>query len=240
MSVESAFAPASRRSRTLSQALVVTGIVIAVANMVLAWVMMFTRPTDVVDANAHQQQPVAESKSTQMDDGIAMTMEWMRPLVRSEQRRELVNSNILTLTVAFSFALMAIGFSLFVMGIDGALSFNGEIKQVGRLVLKTASPGMLCILLSALTLILLLWFTQVTFGDTQEAAKAEVIRAEAEARVRLIEAEAGAKERQNSELESARVSREAEEQRVRFEQQLELERARAQGAAAAPQPPRPR
>lgn len=235
MSVESVLAPASRRSRTLSQALVVTGIVIAVANMVLAWVMMFTRPSDVADANGHQL-PVAESKSKQLDDGTAMTMEWMRPMVRTEQRRELVNSNILTLTVAFSFALMAIGFSLFVMGIDGALSFDGEIKQVGRLVLKTASPGMLCILLSALTLILLLWFTQVTFGDTQEAAKAEVIRAEADAKVRLIEAEASAKERQNSELESARVQREAEEQRVRFEQQLELERARAQAAAAAPPP----
>jgi hypothetical protein len=238
MSDESALAPAPRRSRTLSQALMITGIVIAVANMVLAWVMMFTRPSDVADANAHQQLPVAESKSRQLDDGTAMTMEWMRPLVRSEQRRELVNSNILTLTVAFSFALMAIGFSLLVMGIDGALSINGEIKEVGRLVLKTASPGMLCILLSALTLILLLWFTQVTFGDTQEAAKADVIRAEADAKVRLIEAEASAKERQNSELELARMQREADEQRVRFEQQLELERARAQGSPTVRQQPK--
>jgi hypothetical protein len=231
-------APYPRRSRTLSQALVVTGIVIAVANMALAWVMMFTRPTDVVDANAHRQVPVAEGKAAQADSGTAMTMEWMRPLVRSQQLRELVNSNILTLTVAFSFALMAIGFSLFVMGIDGALSFNGEIKQVGSLVLKTASPGILCIVLSALTLILLLWFTQVTFGDTVEAAKAETIRAEADARIRLIDAEASAKQMQNMELERARAMRELEEQRTRFEQQLELERARA--PVASPAPPLPR
>lgn len=226
-------APAPRRSRRLSQALVVTGIAIAVANMVLAWVMILTRPTDVVDANTHQQVAAVEGKAAQMDSTTAMTMEWMRPLVRSEQRRELVNSNILTLTVAFSFALMAIGFSLFVMGIDGALSFTTEVDKVGSLMLKTASPGVLCILLSALTLILLLWFTQVTFGDTQEAAKADVIRAEADARVRLIEAEAAAKQRQNMEVELARATHELEVQRMRFEQQLELERARSQAATPA-------
>jgi hypothetical protein len=234
MSIDPATGQAPRATLSFSRALVVTGILIAVANMALAWVMMFTRPTDVADANSHLQQPVAEGKAAQADASSTLAIEMMRPLVRTEQRRELVNSNILTLTVAFSFALMAIGFSLFVMGIEGALSFRGELAQLGSLVLKTASPGILCIVLSATTLMLLLWFTQVTFGDTQEAAKAQVIRAEADAKTRLIDAEATAKERQNQALESARLQREIDEQQTRFLQQLELERARSQPSPPAP------
>ncbi|HRH88058.1 MAG TPA: hypothetical protein PLO41_14505 [Rubrivivax sp.] len=234
MSQETESDPAVQRlpPRPLSQALVVTGIVIAVANMVLAWVMMFTRPTDVTDAIADPRAAAVEGKAAQLDPSMAATMAWLGPSLRSDQRRELVNTNILTLTVAFSFALMAIGFSLFVMGIEGALSFHTELDQVGRLVLKTASPGILCIVLSTLTLIVLLWFTQTTFGDTAEAAKAETIRAEAEARVRLLQAEADVKEKEG-EANAARAQRELEAQTTRFEQQLELERARAQPSAPA-------
>ncbi len=230
MSTDPTTLPAPRQARTLSQALVVTGILIAVANMTLAWVLMFTRPTDVPAASAHAAAHATAEGAVTTDASSPLLVETMRTLVRSEQARQLVNSNILMLTIAFSFALMSIGFSLFVMGIEGALSLHGKVPALGSLMLTTASPGILCIVLSTLTLMALLVFTQMTFGDTQEAAKAEAIRAEADAKVRLIDAEASAKERQNLELEAARSRREAEEQQVRFEQQLELERVRAQAA----------
>lgn len=222
--------PKVPRVHTLSQALVVTGIVIAVANMALAWIMMFTRPTET--AILAQPAPAAAAKPQESTPSNDFMSEMLRPAIRSGAMREVADTNVRTLTVSFAFALMAIGFSLFVMGIEGALSFRGEVPDIGRLVLTTASPGILCILLSAGMLALLLVLTQVTFGDTQEAARAEVIRAEAEAKVRLMEAETDARQRQNFNLEAEQARLEADEWRRKFEAQLEVQNA--QGRPAPP------
>lgn len=62
------------------------------------------------------------------------------------------NQSLATLAVAGGSALLAIGFSLFLIGSDGAfnLEYNGQSPASGKLALFATAPGLLCIFLGAL------------------------------------------------------------------------------------------
>lgn len=205
--------------QALSRALVVTGIAIAVINMILAWTIMFTRPVGPsLQDRAPPPAPTTTAEKSTTDQSLTYIF---TPLFRATELQHVGEQNIRILAVAFSFALLSVGFSLFVMGIEGALSLKGEVNNLGKLVVQTASPGVICILFSTVVLTVLLVLTQVQFGDTQEAAKAQGIKAEAEAKARLIDAEANARMRQNMEKESAKWQRRMEEDRVKFQRESE-------------------
>ena len=67
-------------------------------------------------------------------------------LLRTIQNRQ----SLTVVSMCAAFALIAIGFALFVMGAEGAFSFSGEVKDRGTLVLQSASPGLLCFVLAAI------------------------------------------------------------------------------------------
>jgi hypothetical protein len=205
-----------RAHQSLSGFLVVTGIAIAVVNMALAWTIMFTRPL-----GPPITAPVAQTSVGAKSDGAA---DVIGPMIRAAEAQQVGEQNILILCVAFAFAVLSIGFSLFVMGIEGALSVQGEVADFGRLVVRTASPGVLCIVLALAVILTLLVLTQVRFGDTQEAAKAELIRAEAQAKTEQTIALQAARFDLQLKEESAKLERKLEEDRIKFEQKLEQDR----------------
>jgi len=219
--------------------LVVTGIVIAVANMVLAWTIMFTHPT--VPSQSQAPGPAKqETAAGQADSSMQQVYQIFQPVFRQAELKQISEQNVLRLGIAFSFALLSVGFSLFVMGIEGALSVSGEVPDLAKLVIRTASPGVLCIVLATAVITTLLVLTQVTFGDTKEAAQAELVRAEAEAKTQQTLAEESArlkraldednaKFQQKMEEDKIKFERQVEQEKIKFERQLELERVR--GAA---------
>jgi len=230
MSAHDSPTPESRKNsrHTLSGALVVTGIAIAVINMALAWVMMFTRPTGIPSTNISAQISSVEKKATTSDSSMEFLTQMLTPLVRSYELKGVGEQNVLVLAIAFSFALLSVGFSLFVMGIEGALSLRGEVADMGKLVLRTASPGVLCILFSTAILATLLVLTQVKFGDTQEAAKAELIRAEAQAKTQQTIAEESARFKRQMDEDSAKFQRKMDEDRINFEREMERYRVKVE------------
>lgn len=220
-----------------SRGLVITGIVIAVLNMSLAWVMLFfgqpflrteqleqfartqlSAPLSATDAGA--SSPPDSAASDQIA-GLEPSERWLHKMLEMFQQESEIQARQTTLLLAFCFALVAIGFSLFVMGIEGALAFRGDAREFGSVALKVSSPGLFCIFLAALLIALSLGnrFDEVStqlpeskvdiiqaesLGKEQviraEAdAKEQVLRAEAEARERVIEAEMAARQRASPE-----------------------------------------
>jgi len=203
------------RSTRWSRGLIVTGIIIAVLNMALAWSMMFLGPTPqrgdhaanppraqtslepakAQSAPARPEPPGAATTRTQnpWDSsesptlGLAKLMEMYQGMAQSQERQ-------MTLLLGFCFALISIGFSLFVMGIEGAARFKGDAKEFGSLTVKVSSPGLFCIFLASM--LVALSFAGSSGGNANEAAesKADVVRAESDGKEQLLRTEAQTKE----------------------------------------------
>ena len=191
-------------NRRWSQGLIVTGIVIALLNMALAWTMMFFGPTP------HREAVAASQVTTQVEsavpvssyDGNTYLVKMWDVFERESQAQERRS----TLLLGFCFALIAIGFSLFVMGIEGAIAARAEAADFGMLAIKVGSPGIFCILLAAVLVGLSLVGPAMspqaappeTKADTVRAeseGKEQILRTEAEARSEVIRTEAEVKER---------------------------------------------
>lgn len=56
------------------------------------------------------------------------------------------------LTIGTGIALFAIGFALFIIGVDGAFKVHLEARQDAKIVLYGSTPGLLCFLLGALVI----------------------------------------------------------------------------------------
>ena len=113
-----------------SKYLTAVGVVIAVANMGAAWIMMW---------NITLMGQLSNIKISGRGHDTSIVA-----LIANNQH--MVN----ILGLAFSFALIAVGFSLFVMGIESAVQLKGEHKDFGGLALKTTSPGVVCFVLAAI------------------------------------------------------------------------------------------
>ncbi|SAL04934.1 hypothetical protein AWB81_06947 [Caballeronia arationis] len=196
-----------------SRGLTVAGIVIAILNMALAWTMMFSgadRPAADV-ASSHEafksafHGPASDSRTTntpQSDTSVPSNVKdaelggMMDKLVQALQILSASEERRTTLILGFCFALISIGFSLFVMGIEGAIGLRGEARDFGSLLVKTSSPGLFCILLASLLVaVSLVSSSDKAPGAATEPTKADILRAEADAKERVIQAETSAKER---------------------------------------------
>jgi hypothetical protein len=203
--------PHSRRT-SWSRGLVVTGIVIAVLNMALAWIMLFLGPSfqsgtlsttsplapDVAQSsrvesdakpplpsNTAPRVPRIEDSTNSSNAMMANLFEVYQKMSQSEERQT-------TLLLGFCFALMSIGFSLFVMGIEGAADFKGDAKEFGSLAIKVSSPGILCIFFSSLLIALGIGGLSRS-PPIQPESKADAVRAEFEGKEQVLRAEAQAK-----------------------------------------------
>jgi hypothetical protein len=226
------------RDKIWSRGLTITGIVIAILNMALAWTMMFANSerTAATTEEAAARKTRAASQVMRLDsqpaakpqaattiptksttDAADSSATMMAAILGATELTTQSQERRSTVLLGFCFALIAIGFSLFVMGVEGAIGVRGEAKDFGTLLVKTSSPGLFCILLSA---ILVGMNMLPALSDSRAApaesktdvvraegsaksdairedafAKEQVLRAEADAKERVIEAETNAKER---------------------------------------------
>jgi hypothetical protein len=80
--------------------------------------------------------------------------------------RVLSNRHILSMVaIGCSFTMMAIGFSLFVMGIQSAYAFKAGSDGNGTVALQATAPGLLCfVLATAIVISTMLHPTEITTG----------------------------------------------------------------------------
>ena len=131
-----------------TQWMVIAGIVIACANMGLGWkIMAESRPSRLTkttsDAATHAA-PVSAAEA------LPLAVRLHEANVDAVWRAATYQHAVTTVGLAFSFGLLAVGFALFVMGIESAFSVKGEYQELGTLALKATSPGVLCFILAAL------------------------------------------------------------------------------------------
>ncbi|NUQ75892.1 MAG: hypothetical protein HUU21_20305, partial [Polyangiaceae bacterium] len=65
--------------------------------------------------------------------------------LRTVQNRQTIS----IVAISSGFALVAIGFALFIMGAEGAFNVKGNVGDRGNLVVKSTAPGLLCFVLAA-------------------------------------------------------------------------------------------
>lgn len=171
-----------------SRILIILGVIIACVNMSLAWVIMF-RPPEIVPSGQIERTLPAESKQQPAADDFVSMIELIARMSAPGSAR---TYHVTVLVLAFSFALLAIGFSLFVMGVEGALHVSGSSTEIGSVAVKMTSPGLACILTAAAIIGLTLFFG--SDFETAEKARARGVEAEAKAKETLLRAEAAAKE----------------------------------------------
>ena len=128
-------------------------IVIFIFNMTGAWYMVVRSGGVVGRALIDPTRPTASSLALEKMSGADGNGHvFLNHLLTAElQLRTVQNQQTLSVVVmSAAFALLAIGFALFVMGAEGAFKITGKISDGQNLVLKSTAPGLLCFILSAL------------------------------------------------------------------------------------------
>jgi hypothetical protein len=176
---------------TWSQWLTITGIVIALANMALAWIVLLVGPgyetgASQIFSNPPQKLNLMKGGSTA---GDAFDFQLLSGLARWALSKGQLDFHELVLILGLAFTLMAIGFSFFVMGIESAINVKGGNRDFGWIVVKTTSPGWIAILLSGLLMGLTVYSRGKLPIDPKTSAQAQLIRAQAEAKLREAEAQ---------------------------------------------------
>ncbi len=141
-----------RRAGWLS---LVLAILVFVANMGAAW-WITSESTDVISQPLITEQATVASRvldsaqyATANSHILLNRMLDSELMLRSAQNRHTIT--VVSLSVAF--ALLAIGFALFVMGAEGAFEFTGEVEDKGNLLIKATAPGLLCFVLAMIIVV---------------------------------------------------------------------------------------
>ncbi|MEM7011729.1 MAG: hypothetical protein AAF585_09615 [Verrucomicrobiota bacterium] len=133
------------------------GVVVFLINMGLAWKVMFdtraslTKPMILSGTN---DSPNLETLSATFQDMKANELAALtRTLDNNIHLKAISNKqSLVVVTMASAFSLVAIGFALFVMGIEGSFRFNAESQQLGKILLASGSPGLACFLFAGIIL----------------------------------------------------------------------------------------
>lgn len=148
--------------------------------MVGAWWLAVRSQTTVAKPLNEQVLAVARTLAgAQHNDPTAQI--YLNRLLDAEiHLRAIQNQQTLSVVaMSVAFALMAIGFALFVMGAEGAFLLQGDVPNRGNFVLKSTAPGLLCFLLSAslvwIALTGRLSFSNSAFRLQPESAPAAVL-----------------------------------------------------------------
>ncbi|MEM7193300.1 MAG: hypothetical protein AAF402_00025 [Pseudomonadota bacterium] len=146
----------------------ILAVVVFMANMVAAWWItgestdVIGRPlvSDQVTATsiAMESAPLANANGHILLNRVINT----ELMLRAAQNRHTIT--VVALSVAF--ALVAIGFALFVMGAEGAFRLEGKVQDQGNLMVKATAPGLLCFVLAVIIVCFaLLSKTDLELGD---------------------------------------------------------------------------
>lgn len=126
-------------------------ILVFLLNMIGAWAVA-GRSTQVIGRPLvmdGQRTAVAEAIGLAGSDN-QKTHVFINRLLDADTQARVIQSRQSVVVVAMSaaFALIAIGFALFVMGAEGAFKVQGQVADRGALVVKATAPGILCFVLA--------------------------------------------------------------------------------------------
>jgi hypothetical protein len=145
---------AEKKGSWKSFALVLVGVLISLANMYVAWSVIASSNSFVMTGLVSKGGLTATSQALEMvSNSSPEKIGFLDRIVQADVNHRLIanKQTIVIVALASSFSLMAIGFALFVMGIEAAYSIEGK-NPTGSLVISASSPGLVCFLLAALVI----------------------------------------------------------------------------------------
>lgn len=145
---------------TLGQKSVVGALLIFMANMAGAWWLALSAAEDMARPLVSEDSVTVVSRVLDTHEGASANGHTLlNRMVDAEIQIRTVQGTqtLCVVAMAGSFAMMAIGFALFVMGAEGAFQLEGSAPTGGNLVLKSTTPGVLCFTLAAIVLVFSLY-----------------------------------------------------------------------------------
>lgn len=212
-----------------TKALVITGIAIALLNMCFVWAMIFNQSKNADTLFEKHTQPTKAQeekhglKSKTEEDSAASSAAsividnsdlFYKKMVDEISIQNAIRIKQETVVLGFCYSLIAIGFSLFVMGIQGAITVSGGTESFGTVAIKASSPGLACILFASAIVAI----GQVDLDGSSESAERD------DEKINMAEREAEIKERLIHEETQARL----EIIRAETRSEIELIEARAE------------
>ncbi len=136
------------------KALFVFGILIFLGNMAISWWLAIRANTFVSEplvSDAGRDKTIAEAiKLVHGGDGnvhiFAQQLIGLDTTLRAISNRHV----ILIVAMASAFSFVAIGFALFVMGIESAFTLSAGDEKHGSVILKASAPGLACFLFATI------------------------------------------------------------------------------------------
>ena len=136
--------------------LIVIGVVLFIANMGFAWFVAIDSTkfvtSDLVDSKNPSdpvKQVLTRTREAKPNEQVTLN----RVVDAKVHLKSVSNKQAAVMVgMASGFALLAIGFALFVMGVKGAFEADFDAGEKGKLVLSASSPGILCFVLAAAVL----------------------------------------------------------------------------------------
>jgi hypothetical protein len=134
-----------------SKGAVVLAVIVFLANMLVAWWLTYASGQVVGRSLLHEEGSAAARVLDASPKASANTHVLLNRILDAElQLRTVQNRQTITIVaMSVAFALLAIGFALFVMGAEGAFKVEGQVADRGNLVVKATAPGLLCFLVAA-------------------------------------------------------------------------------------------
>lgn len=145
---------------SLGQKSVIAALLIFVANMAGAWWLALVAAEDMARPLVSDDSVTVVSRVLDSQEGASANgYTLLNRMVDAEIQIRTVQGTqtLCVVAMAGSFAMMAIGFALFVMGAEGAFQLEGQAPAGGNLVLKSTAPGILCFALAAIVLVFSLY-----------------------------------------------------------------------------------
>ena len=147
---------------------VTLAVIVFLANMIAAWWItgesskVISRPL-IQDTSTAVSLAIENSHGATANNHVLLNRVLDTELMlRAAQNRHTIT--VVSLSVAF--ALVAIGFALFVMGAEGAFRLEGKAGRESNLMVKATAPGLLCFVLATVVVIFaLLSRTELEPGD---------------------------------------------------------------------------
>lgn len=151
-------AQGSSRVRTLVERASGVSLLLAtlvfLANMVGAWWIMQDSGKVIARALVGEEATAVSEALAAAPDTSANGQVLLNRILDTELMLRTAQNQHTIIVVAMSaaFALVAVGFALFVMGAEGAFKLQGAVGDHGNMVIKSTAPGLLCFVLAALVI----------------------------------------------------------------------------------------
>lgn len=150
---------------TWSRWIFAAGVLIFFANMAVCWSVAWTASSSIEENLLKQLTDGADKASTieRAHSASANEAIFLNRLLEAATHIKAVSNKQTMVVVAMAggFSLMAIGFALFVMGIESAYSIKASGPELGSLVIRSSAPGLVAFILAA---------TILCFGLTNQSS----------------------------------------------------------------------